>query len=460
MKTSDHSHGEKLVHIFPLIPAVLSRKNLGSPRKRGHREETPMKTASQMTLWKNRRWGFALAILVVLVNVAAAQVHYRVEDLGTLGGGNLGCAMGLNNKGWTEVMDTLLDRRSGKILDRASLRVDGLRIDLGTLGGPNSWTNWGGINECGDAVGYAEAAKPDPNGEDFCFFGTQLTCRPFLWHQGDMRELPTLGGNNGQASAINNRGQIVGTAETTVTDSGCPPYQTAPPVLWEKGKVQQLPTVEGDPDGYALGINELGQVVGGTGTCSGNSHAVLWENGSAIELPNLGNASYNEALAINNQAQIVGLSSSPDGTTFYAALWQNRTIKNLGTLPGDFAALATGINNKGQVVGSTLDSNFNWSHGFIWQDGVMTDLNTLFPADANLYVTMANKVNSDGQISGMATVLSGPHAGDIHAFLATPVNASIASPVTAVATTHPKFTMPANVRTQLLRGLGLGRFGR
>jgi hypothetical protein len=47
-----------------------------------------------------------------------------------------------------------------------------------------------------------------------------------------------------------------------VTDSGCPPYQTAPPVLWERGKVQQLPTVEGDPDGYALGINELGQVVG------------------------------------------------------------------------------------------------------------------------------------------------------------------------------------------------------
>jgi hypothetical protein len=28
-----------------------------------------------------------------------------------------------------------------------------------------------------------------------------------------MKALPTLGGNNGQASAINNRGQIVGFAE-------------------------------------------------------------------------------------------------------------------------------------------------------------------------------------------------------------------------------------------------------
>ena len=79
------------------------------------------------------------------------------------------------------------------------------------------------------------------------------------------------------------------------------------------------------------------------------------------------------------------------------------------------------------MVGSTLDSSFsNWLHGFIWQNGVMTDLNTLIPADSNLFITMANKINERGQISGMATVLSGPHAGDVHAILATPVNASIA----------------------------------
>jgi uncharacterized membrane protein len=111
-------------------------------------------------------------------------------------------------------------------------------------------------------------------------------------------------------------------------------------------------------------------------------------------------------------------------------------------------------------MGSTLDSSFNNSHGFIWQNGVMTDLNALFPASTNLYATMANKINSRGQISGMATVLSGPDAGNIHAFLATPVNSSLASSVAAVATTHPKSTMPTNVRKRLLRGLGLARFGR
>jgi probable HAF family extracellular repeat protein len=399
------------------------------------------------------------AVGLLLAITAAAQTGYRVTDLGALHDGVFGCAMGLNNRGWTESMDGYLDVK-GNFVGRAVINVDGLKVDLGTLGGGDSWIYWGGINEQGEAVGEAETGVLDRNGEDFCGFGTRLTCRPFLWQNGDMRALPTLGGNNGLASAINNRGQITGKAQTMVTDPGCPPYQIAPPVLWEKGKVRQLPTVAGDPDGYALGLNDLGEVVGGTGTCIGDNHAVLWENGTAHELPNLGNASYNEALAINNQGQIVGLVSSPDGATFYAALWQNGTITNLGTLPGDFAALATGINNKGQVVGSTLDSSFNWAHGFIWQDSVMTDLNTLFPADSNLYATMANKINSRGQISGMATVLSGPDAGRIHAFLATPINGSISSSVAAVAVTHPQSPMPANIRKQLLRGLGLGRFSQ
>jgi len=110
-------------------------------------------------------------------------------------------------------------------------------------------------------------------------------------------------------------------------------------------------------------------------------------------------------------------------------------------------------------VGSAFDSNFNWSHGFIWQNGVLTDLNTLFPASSNLYAVMANKINDRGQISGMALVLSGPNAGkEIHAFLATPVYESVGTSVAAVARTHPKITLPANVGKQVLQRFGLGRF--
>jgi probable HAF family extracellular repeat protein len=353
------------------------------------------------------------------------------------------------------------DNLFGKLLNgRAVIDVDGFKIDLGTLGGLNSWINWGGINDRGEAVGFAETAVPDPNGEDICAFGTHLTCRPFLWQNGHMSALPTVGGSNGQASAINNRGQIAGYAENTTLDSGCQPNRITVAVLWEKGKAQSLPTVGSDPDGVAFGINDQGQAVGYSGTCTTAIHAVLWENGTAFPLPDLGSAVSSIAFGVNDQGQIVGEVASPDGTTFYAALWQNGAITNLGTLPGDFAAFASGINNQGQVVGSNLDSSFDWSHGFIWQDGVMTDLNTLFPASSNLYATMANKINERGQISGMATVLSGPHAGDIHAFLATPVNASVGTSVAEVGRTHPKSNLPANVSKQLLQRFGLGRFGR
>lgn len=101
------------------------------------------------------------------------------------------------------------------------------------------------------------------------------------------------------------------------------------------------------------------------------------------------------------------------------------------------SAIATGINDVGQVVGSTWDSNFNWSNAFIYQDGVMTNLNSVFPKGTNLHATMANKINNRGQISGMATVISGPDAGKIHAFLLTPVNESIATSVAGDLPTHP-----------------------
>jgi probable HAF family extracellular repeat protein len=408
------------------------------------------------------------AVVLMCLNTAVAQVSYRVSDLGFPSDfgqqGVFGCAMGLNNHGWTEAMEGYLDA-NGNFVGRAAVNAGGLKLDLGTLGGSNSFINWGGINDHGDAVGLAETSVPDPNGEDVCGFGTQLTCRPFIWQAGQMSALPTLGGNNGQASAINSRGQVVGVAENSTPDSTCVDtnqvFQTKP-VIWNNGVPQELSPASGDPDGIALGINDLGQTVGNTGICGilfgTGPHAVLWDNGSAVELPNLGgNAAFAVPFAINNQGHIVGGSNSPDGSTFYAVLWQNRTIIKLGTVPGDFAAFASGINDKRQVVGTSFDANFNL-RAFIWQNGVMTDLNKLFPVNSNLYATMANKINSRGQISGMATVLSGPNAGQIHAFLATPVNASIGASAAAFAATHGKPAVPANVQKQLWRRFGLGRF--
>jgi len=403
-------------------------------------------------------------VVLACFSDAVAQASYQVTDLGTLHDGYFGCTMGLNNHGWTETQYGLLE--SGKLVKgRLAINVGGSTLDLGTLGGPNSWDNpFGGeVNDRGELVGYSETSVPDPDGEDVCGFGTGLICRPFLWKNGHMSALPTLGGNNGQASAMNNHGQITGFAENGIVDSTCPPNKTDNriqlPVLWENGKAQALPTLIGDTDGEANAINDLGQAVGNTGTCGGaTNHAVSWENGAASQLFDYG--TFALAFGINDQGQIVGMVGSPETPTFYAALWQNGAITNLHTLPGDFAAIASGINNHGQVVGSTLDSSFNWSHAFIWQDGVMTDLGTMFPSTANLLPTMANQINERGQIVGMGTVLSGPHTGETHAFLATPVNESIGKSVADVAPTRPKSNVTANVGARLLPGLVLGRSGQ
>jgi probable HAF family extracellular repeat protein len=418
---------------------------------------------------RNNWMPWVATMVLACFSNAVAQASYKVTDLGTGEGEKEACAMSVNDEGWTEIMTwngvpgQNVDFIAATLLNgRALIDVDGFKLDLGTLGGQNSWMNWGEINDFGQVVGDSETAVPDPNGEDVCGFGTHLTCRPFLWQYFHMRALPTLGGNNGQASAINNRGQIVGFAENGVVDSTCSPGTTNNriqlPVLWEKGKAHVLPTVDGDPDGDALWINDKGQAVGETGNCSGVIHAVVWTNGAASPLPDF--KTFALAYGNNNEGQIVGTVGSADSTTQTAALWQNDTVTSLGLLPGDFGGIATGINDKGQVVGSNWDSNFNWSHAFIWQNNVMTDLNALFPASSNLFATMANKINERGQISGMALVLSGPDAGNIHAFLATPVNQSIDRSMADVARTLPKVTLPANVGNQFLPRFGPGRFGR
>src|SRR5215467_260487 len=305
---------------------------------------------------------FVATMVLGCFSDAVAQMSYKITDLGTnTSKDNFSMAMGLNNQGWTENMDGFVNPPENNLLTtvargRAVINIRGFNIDLGTLGKPdgNSWINWGGINDRGEAVGMSETADLDPDGEDVCGFGTHLTCVPFLWRNGHMSALPTVGGNNGQASAINNRGEVVGFAETNDIDPGCPPSKSRPPVLWEEGKAQPLPTMDDAPDGFAFGINDLGQAVGQLNNCSGSIiSAVRWENNTIFVLPDLGTGSIGQA--INNQGQIVGIIGSADNTTEFGALWQDGVLTNLGTLPGFFASIATGINSKGQVVGSFFD---------------------------------------------------------------------------------------------------------
>src|SRR2546430_12604666 len=125
-------------------------------------------------------------------------------------------------------------------------------------------------------VGISESARPDPNGEKFScdpdFIATHgHTCLPFLWRNGTIVQLPLLGGNNGFATGLNNSGQAVGWAETALHDPTCVPPQVLQfeAVLWGPGVGQQriLPPFPGDSTSAATAINDAGEVVGISGDC-------------------------------------------------------------------------------------------------------------------------------------------------------------------------------------------------
>jgi probable HAF family extracellular repeat protein len=355
--------------------------------------------------------------------------HYTITDLGTLDGGTFSQPFSINRYGLVSGSSNLADGNQ-----HATLWLEKLKVDIGApgLGGPNSIAF--GDNERFQSAGEAETSTSDPNDEDFCGFGTHLTCSPFLWQNGEMIQLPTLGGNNGVAMAISDRGEVAGFAENSTPDTGCPAPQVLHfmPVVWKNGAIHKLPTFGGDPDGVAQQINDNGEVVGGSGTCATFNvnvlynlvpvHALLWEKGKVTDLGNLGGktgqAGGNIAYDINNQGQVVGNSDLRGDKTFHAFLWTRKTgMQDLGTLPGDVASFSISINDAGSAVGGSLDAKFN-PRAFLWEKGVMTDLNTRIAGHSPLYLLTGCSINSRGEITGLGMTSN----GQIHTYLAIPTH--------------------------------------
>jgi len=418
-------------------------------------------------------WIVALSVcapMAMPTQVAAREqksepARYTITDLGTLEGGTFSQSFSINKYGLVSGSSNLADGNQ-----HATLWLEKLKVDIGVpgLGGPNSIAF--GDNDGFQSDGEAETSTPDPNGEDFCGFGTHLTCLPFLWQDGEMIQLPTLGGNNGVAMAISNRGQLAGFAENSTPDTGCPSPQVLHfmPVVWEKEVIHKMPTFGGDPDGVAQQINDKGEVVGGSGTCATFNtnflynlvpvHALLWENGKAIDLGNLGGktgqAGGNIAYDINNQGQVVGNSDLPGDTTFHAFLWTKGTgMQDLGTLSGDVASVSISINDAGSAVGASLDAKFN-PRAFLWEKGVMTDLNTRIAGHSPLYLMTGCSINSRGEITGLGMTST----GEIHSYLATPTHGVATSDGTAQGVISRR-ALSDDARKLLQQQLRFGRFG-
>jgi len=382
-----------------------------------------------------------LGLLVVPAGLAAqenSQPNYRVIELGTLGG-TYSQPFYVSNMGVASGEASLADGNWHAILWQGSFKRD-----LGTLGGLNS-SAFGSPNAIGQVVGGAETSHSDPNGEDFCGFyasGAPLSgtaCLGFLWQDDSMTPLSTLGGYNSAASMINNRGEVAGNAETATTDSTCPPYDPAlgqyqvlqeKPVVWANGRIKELPTYGGDPDGFAIAINDRGQAAGASGVCSTFNvinglylspvHALFWDHGKVTNLGSLGGNFGNQAHGMNNRGQVVGTSDLAGDSVFHGFVWSKSTgMQDIPPVQGDTYSVALAINDLGVVTGVSLNSTFTTLHAFVVVDGVPTDLNTLISADSPLQLQTACGINSRGEITGLAVEKS---TGQYRGYLAIPVN--------------------------------------
>jgi len=347
-----------------------------------------------------------------------------LTDLGALAEGVSSYTISVNGIGDVAgfSQNGLIDPLTGTPELYAVLWKNGQIINLGTLGGNGSAAT--SVNNRNQIVGGAANTVPDPFSLMSFLGGPTLATqtRAFLWENGAMRDLGTLGGPDSFAWFVNEVGQVAGLSYTDSTPNDTTGIPTLHPFLWKNGRMLDLGSLGGTfADVY--GFNNRGQVVGPM-TLAGDEiqHPYLWSDGTLIDLGTLG-GSNGEARDINESGEVVGVADLPNGQ-HNGFLWNSGAMIDLGNLGLTSAAL--GINSKGQVVGGSRVSRVpSLISAFLWEKGgPMIDLNTFIPASSSLHLTEAFSINDRGEIMGRG-VPPGVSVDDVetlgHAFLLIPI---------------------------------------
>jgi probable HAF family extracellular repeat protein len=344
----------------------------------------------------------------------AAVLHEGTPiDLGVLAGGVNSQTVAIGESGlivgWSE--NGLIDPLTGQPAIVAILWEGQKAINLGTLpGGSESMAD--GVNSRGQVIGFANNDVSD----GFSLVGFPTQTRAFLWQNGVMRDLGTLGGPDAVPNVINELGQVAGFSYTNSTNqiTGAPIQD---PFLWQNGAMTDLGTLGGTV-GAANWMNNRGQVVG-TSNLAGDAthHGFLWDDGKLIDLGTLGGVR-SEANWISESGFVVGRADVPGSQSHHAFRWKNGVMADLGLLPLQTCSTALSANNRGQVVGETAVCGANVSGpAFFSEDGEpIVDVNTLIVPASDLNVVDAFNINERGEIAAHGNLSN----GDSHAVLLIP----------------------------------------
>ncbi|MCW3054138.1 MAG: extracellular repeat protein family [Chthonomonadales bacterium] len=145
---------------------------------------------------------------------------------------------------------------------------------------------------------------------------------------------------------------------------------------------------DGNGESWAASINDSGQVVGGSNSKSGTTHAFLWQNGAMTDLDPV-NRNASSARHICNSGLIAG--SFSDSVRPHAVLWRNGRTEILD-LPGR-ESRAVGVNDAGQVAGTMGTGEPYDNNAFLWQDGRSTKIGSF----------IAHSINAKGDVAGLET---------------------------------------------------------
>lgn len=290
---------------------------------------------------------------------------------------------------------------------------------LGTLGGSFSFGS--APNNRGQVTGIALNAIPDP----YSMLGLGTQTRAFLWENGVMRDLGTLGGPDSWATTMNESGQIVGWAYTNSTPNAVTGIPTQHPFLWQNGRMRDLGTLGGTKGvvgalngGSGGGINNRGQVVG-TMNLAGDltHHPFMWDRGVLTDLGTLGGKN-GEAYWVNDGGDVVGRANfSPTSTNRHAFLWKKGKMTDLGVAVGWPCSTALAINARGQVIIDTGICGVGGGPALLWENGGPSiELNSLVVPGSGLTVGDVAYINDRGEITAVGVLPN----GDQHAVLLVP----------------------------------------